>query len=231
MPKSQPAPSKTQAVYDFILERIISGEFAAGSSLHIGQLADQTGVSLIPVREALRRLEADGLVDVEHHRGAKVASMSQREYEEVMEAQAVLEGAATALSAPYLTADELERARGYNEKMDAASTRGDMHEYHEASMKFHELLHSRCPNHYLVDALTKSNFKVGAVQAARVGFTTDITKQLSDEHLEMLRMIAASASTTEIEEFARGHRMRTMARLAEAGQPGAAPDAAESRTD
>lgn len=231
MAKSQPAPSKTQAVYDFILERIISGEFAAGSSLHIGQLAEQTGVSLIPVREALRRLESDGLVDVEHHRGAKVASMSQREYEEVMEAQAVLEGAATALSAPHLTAEELELARGFNEEMDAASARGDMHSYHESSMKFHELLHSRCPNHYLVDALTKSNFKVGAVQAARVGFSTDITKQLSDEHLEMLRMIAAREPASEIEEFTRGHRMRTMARLAEAGQPGNTPVVSESRSD
>lgn len=219
MSKPQPAPSKTQAVYDYILERIVSGEFAAGSSLHIGQLAEQTGVSLIPVREALRLLESDGLVEVEHHRGAKVASMSSREYEQVMEAHAVIEGAATALSAPFLTQEDLELARSHNEDMDAASARGDMHSYHESSVKFHGLLYSSCPNEYLVDVLKKSNLKVGAVQASRVGFSTDITKQLSDEHLEMLRMITDRAPAEEIEEFARGHRLRTMARLAEAGSP------------
>lgn len=220
MAKQAPAPSKTQAVYDYILERIVSGEFAAGSSLHIGQLAEQTGVSLIPVREALRRLESDGLVKVEHHRGAKVASLSQREYEEVMEALAVLEGAATALSAPHLTEEELALARDYNDAMDDASARGDMHSYHENSLKFHELLHSHCPNHYLVDALTKSNFRVGSVQAARIGFTTDITKQLSNEHHELLRMIGDRVAPAQIEEYARGHRLRTMARLSEAGEPG-----------
>lgn len=217
MANAKPAPSKTQAVYDYILERIISGEFVAGSNLHIGQLAEKTGVSLIPVREALRRLESDGLVNVEHHRGANVASLSQREYEEVMEAQAVLEGAATAMSAPHLSAEELELARELNSQMDEASARGDMHTYHESSLKFHELLHSHCPNQYLVDSLTKSNFRIAAAQAARVGFTTDITKRLSDDHLEILQMIANRASSAEIEEFARAHRLRTMARLADAG--------------
>jgi DNA-binding GntR family transcriptional regulator len=217
MAKAQPAPSKTQAVYDYILEHIISGHFPAGSGLHIGQLAEQTGVSLIPVREALRRLEADGVVKVEHHRGAKVASLTQRDYEEIMEAQAVIEGVATAMSAPHLSAEELQLARTYNAEMDAASDRGDMHGYHESSLKFHELLHSHCPNTYLIDALTKSNFRVGAVQAARIGFTTDITKRLSDDHLEILEMIANRAPANEIELFAREHRLRTMARLADAG--------------
>lgn len=219
MATGSPAPSKTQKVYDFILERIVSGELAAGTNLHIGQLAEQTGVSLIPVREALRRLEADGLVEVEHHRGARVASMSSNEYEQVMEAHAVLEGAATALSAPFLSAADLELARGHNDDMDAASARGDMHSYHESSVKFHELLYSHCPNHYLVDVLTKSNLKVGAVQASRVGFTTDITKQLSDEHREILEMIAAHASFDQIEEFARGHRLRTRDRLKDVDHP------------
>jgi DNA-binding GntR family transcriptional regulator len=217
MAKAQPAPSKTQAVYDYILENIISGHFPAGSGLHIGQLAEQTGVSLIPVREALRRLEADGVVKVEHHRGARVASLTQRDYEEIMEAQAVIEGVATAMSAPHLTAEELELARSYNAAMDAASDRGDMHGYHESSLKFHELLHSHCPNTYLIEALTKSNFRVGAVQAARIGFTTDITKRLSDDHLEILEMIANRAPAHEIELFAREHRLRTMARLSDAG--------------
>ena len=130
MARSLPAPSKTEAVYDFILERIVSGEFPAGSSLHIGKLAAATEVSLIPVREALRRLEADGLVVVEHHRGAHVANVTQRDYEQAMEVLALLEGAATAASAPFMTADELEEARQHNADMDAARARDDMHSYH-----------------------------------------------------------------------------------------------------
>jgi len=230
MAKAAPAPSKTQAVYDYLLERIVSGEFEAGSTLHIGQIAELTGVSLIPVREALRRLESDGLVRVEHHRGARVASLTQREYEEVMEAHAILEGRATALSAPHMTAEEIELARQHNADMDAASARGDMSGYHESSLKFHELLYAHCPNRYLVDTLNKSTVRIGAAQAARIGFKTDINSRLSEDHLDILTLIANGASELEIETFAREHRLRTLARLADAGElpDASSPDAADA---
>lgn len=213
MARSLPAPSKTEAVYDYILERIVSGEFPAGSSLHIGKLAAATGVSLIPVREALRRLEADGLVVVEHHRGAHVANVTQRDYEQAMEVLALLEGAATAASAPFMTADELEEARQHNADMDAARARDDIHSYHESSTKFHQLLHVHCPNTHLRESLLKGHAKVGIMQASNLGFSTSITNQLSAEHLEMLRMIADQEPTPAIEEYVRGHRLRTMAML------------------
>lgn len=213
MARPQPAPSKTEAVYDYILERIVSGEFSAGSSLHIGNLATATHVSLIPVREALRRLESDGLVTVEHHRGARVADVTPRDYEQAMEVLAILEGAATAASAPFMSADEIEEARSYNAEMDAARTRDDMHAYHQSSTKFHQLLHAHCPNTQLRASLLKGHAKVGVMQASNLGFSTSITDQLSQEHLEMLRMIADGEPSAAIEEYVRGHRLRTMAML------------------
>ena len=213
MARSQPAPSKTEAVYDYILERIVSGEFPAGSSLHIGKLASATAVSLIPVREALRRLQADGLVVVEHHRGAHVANVTQRDYEQAMEVLALLEGAATAAAAPFITPDELDQARQYNDEMDAARARDDMHAYHESSKKFHQLLHVHCPNTQLRESLLKGHARVGVMQASNLGFSTPITDQLSEEHREMLRMIADGEPSSTIEEYVRGHRLRTMAML------------------
>lgn len=211
MAKKSPAPSKTDAVFDYILERIVSGEFAAGDALHIGNLAEANRVSLIPVREALRRLEADGLVKVEHHRGAHVARVSRRDYEEAMELLAILEGSATAQSAEFMTEAEIEEARQHNADMDAAWARGDQNGYNESSTKFHQLLHVHCPNTYLRETLIKGHVKMGAARAAVVGFTTDITKQLSEEHIELLRLISSKAPAEEIENYARGHRLRTMA--------------------
>lgn len=213
MARPLPAPSKTEAVYDYILERIVSGEFPAGSNLHIGNLANATKVSLIPVREALRRLESDGLVIVEHHRGARVADVTERDYEQAMEVLAILEGAATATAAPFMTPEEIEEARAHNADMDAARARDDMHAYHQSSMKFHQLLHVHCPNTQLRESLLKGHAKVGVMQASNLGFSTPITDQLSAEHLEMLRMIADREPTPAIEEYVRGHRLRTMAML------------------
>ena len=136
----RPAPSKTQLVYDHIIERVVSGEYAAGQSLHIGRLAEVTRVSLIPVREALRRLESDGLVIVEHHRGARIADLQPADYHDVMHTQAVLEALAVSLAAPHLSSADLARAAELNDEMDAAHVADDPHRYHEASLEL-SLIH------------------------------------------------------------------------------------------
>lgn len=203
--------NKTQRVYDHVMERIVDGTFPAGHSLNIGALAEETGVSLIPTREALRRLESEGLVEFLFHRGVRVAELGIEEYREIMQTQAVLEGLAVGLSAPLLTRDELSRAREVNARMNAAHRAGDFHGYNEGSLEFHGILRSRCPNRHLRDILDRGQSRVAAVRASVVGYRGTVADRLSDEHEHMLDRIGAGASPEEIERLMRAHREGTIA--------------------
>lgn len=206
------ASSKSQLVYDHIIERVVSGDYASGQQLHIGRLAEETRVSLIPVREALRRLESDGVVVVEHHRGARVADLDSGAYHDVMQTQAVLEALAVSLATPFITAEDLAEARELNQRMDVAHGADDPHSYHEASLGFHGLLQSRCPNTYLRESLDRGQLRVAAARAAVVGYSTEIARRLSEEHRHLLDEIERGASPREIETLMRAHREGTLAR-------------------
>ena len=67
--------NKTQLVYDYVMERIVEGTLGAGEPININTLAEETGVSLIPTREALRRLESEGLVEFLFHRGVRASCL------------------------------------------------------------------------------------------------------------------------------------------------------------
>lgn len=218
---------KTRHVYDHVMERIVDGRYAAGDPLNIGDLARETGVSMIPTREALRRLESEGLVEFLYHRGVRIARLSVDDYREVMQTQAVLEALAVSLSAPLLTDDDLTLARELNARMDEAHEAGDFHAYNENSLRFHGLLRSRCPNRYLRDTLERGQLRVAAVRASVVGYRTAITAQLSHEHRELVDLIEAKAAPGKIEKHMRAHREGTLAhdteelqrRLARAAHP------------
>lgn len=207
-----PVPSKSQRVYDHLLEGVVGGRLAPGQSLNIGSIATETGVSLIPVREALRRLQADGVVIVEHHRGARVAEVGPSSYRDVMQTQAVLEALAVSLASPHLTSADIARARALNREMDQAHHAGDFHRYNEASLEFHHLLQSACPNRYLRETLERGQLRVAAVRAAVIGYSTDIAERLSHEHVQLLDDIESGAEPAHIERLMRAHREGTSAR-------------------
>lgn len=202
---------KTQHVYDYVMERIVEGVFAAGTALNIGVLAEETGVSLIPTREALRRLESEGLIEFVFHRGVRVRELGIVEYREIMQTEAVLEGLAVGLSAALLTGEDLARARAVNRRMDEAYRAGDFHGYNEGSLEFHGILRAPCPNRHLRDMLDRGQSRVAAVRASVVGYRGTLAAQLSEEHEHMLGRIEAGAPAAEIEALMRAHREGTIA--------------------
>ena len=114
--------SKSQRAYRFLRERIDDGRYVPGYRLVLGQVAAELDVSVVPVREAIRRLEAEGLVTFERNVGAQVALLEETEYLHTMQTLALVEGAATRLSAPHLTPDHLRRAWSVTVNIGAHST-------------------------------------------------------------------------------------------------------------
>lgn len=111
--------SATQKTYATLLARIQRGELAAGAFLVEAELAEALGVSRTPVREAIRRLAADGLVLTEGRRRAQVREFELREVEELFELRARLEGYAARRAAERISAAQLERLRELDAAMHA----------------------------------------------------------------------------------------------------------------
>jgi DNA-binding GntR family transcriptional regulator len=106
-----------------IQARVLSGEFASGTRLRQESLATEFGVSRTPVREALRKLQAAGIVQLEPNRGARVRSPSTREVREAYEVRAELEGLAAELAAARIRDDDLRRLRETQAKFEGSSVR------------------------------------------------------------------------------------------------------------
>jgi DNA-binding GntR family transcriptional regulator len=102
-----------------------------GSPLRQDAIAEELAVSRIPVREALRQLEAEGLVTVQPHRGATVSSLSPAEIDELFDLRASIEPNLLRLAVPRLGSDEYERAEAVLAASESALDKGDVSHWGE----------------------------------------------------------------------------------------------------
>jgi DNA-binding GntR family transcriptional regulator len=125
---------------DGLRKRILRGEYAEGSALRQDALASDLGVSRIPVREALRQLEVEGLVTFSPHAGAVVSTLSLAEISELFELRAMLEADLMRRAVPNLTRDDHDRAASILEAYDAAFETGEVIEWGALNWEFHSTL-------------------------------------------------------------------------------------------
>lgn len=129
------------ATADELRRRILLGEFPAGYQLRQDGLAEEFGVSRIPIREALVQLEAEGLVRIVPHRGAVVSELSIDEIEELFELRALIEPRLLARSAPHLTAADYVRLRAILAEYSAELRAAHVGRWGELNSEFHRLLY------------------------------------------------------------------------------------------
>jgi DNA-binding GntR family transcriptional regulator len=120
--------------------RIIGGELGPGVSLSEIALAEKFGVSRTPVREALKQLETEGLVEIRPRVGSFVTTPSRREFIELFEMKELLEGAAARLLAQRGSVPELERLERNLVEADLAAARDDREQYAALVQEFHDLV-------------------------------------------------------------------------------------------
>src|SRR5260370_14312307 len=99
--------NKHEQAYSIIRERIFNGTYVPGYRVVIDGLARELGISPVPIREAIRRLEAEGWVEDRPNAGAQVAAAAASKYEEDMTALGLLEGYATPSASTHLHADDI----------------------------------------------------------------------------------------------------------------------------
>src|SRR6266568_7132334 len=129
-----------QRVYEHLREEILSEHLEPGAELLEVPLSEELGVSRGPIREAIGRLAAEGLVTVRPRRGAVVRSLSKEEFLELYQVREALERMAMQLAVPRLTDQQFDELAALNEAMEAHATRNKVEAFFEANLAFHARL-------------------------------------------------------------------------------------------
>ena len=137
-------PQSADIAYDHVKRAILSGRHASGERLPEDRIAGALGLSRTPVRDALRRLEVEGLVERLPHSGARVAAWSEDELAELAAMRLMLEGYAAELAARKIDAAGLAALRRCCDAMEAA--RDDMNAVTAENLRFHRLLAEAADN-------------------------------------------------------------------------------------
>ena len=127
---------------DAIRDGILHGHYAEGKPLRQDALADELGVSRIPIREALRQLETEGLVTFNPHRGAIVSTLSLEEIEEVFDLRASIESDLLRRAIPHLTTHQLDQADEVLERYAVALRTGEVAKWGVLNWQFHASLYA-----------------------------------------------------------------------------------------
>jgi DNA-binding GntR family transcriptional regulator len=129
-------------VVNILRNQILNGEYKPNERLVQASIAEQLGVSRMPIREALKKLEAEGLVSIEPHRGAVVNSVSIEDIKEIYALRSELEKMAASLSVSRLTELDIKELQHKFKEMGEADNVDD---FVAANIEFHRLIIKRCP--------------------------------------------------------------------------------------
>jgi DNA-binding GntR family transcriptional regulator len=208
--------SKHEIVYEAIRSRILDGSYGPGQRLVLDRIAREFDLSPVPVREAVRRLEAEGYVDFQRNVGARVATFDEAQFAATTEVLAVLEGAATALAASRMRKTDIAAARRSNERLRRLLDDFDPIRFSRENRIFHFVFYDRCPNRQLRDLVEQQWARLDTVRRSTFIFVPGRARSSVEEHDQIIRLIERGAPVTEIEFVTRAHKLHTIQALAAA---------------
>jgi len=202
--------NKSERSYLAIKEKITDGTFGPGYRLVLGQIAKELDVSVVPVREAIRRLEAEGLVTFTANVGAQVVATDSLEYQFTMETLSLVEGMATAMAAPHLSSQDIALARSINSEMRECLEHFDPRRFTELNHEFHAVIFEHCSNLHILDLVHRGWNRLAAIRESTFSFVPGRAQASVEEHDQLINLIEAGRPALEIELAAREHRLATL---------------------
>lgn len=179
-----------QEVATRLRQRLVEGAIPPGAKLNERELAEQLQVSRTPLREAIRMLAAEGLVDLLPNRGAVAALLSPEDVAHTFELIAGLEGQAGELAAARITDAELAEIRALHHEMRAAHIRRDLSTYYRLNAQIHRLLNAAARNPVLTRTWETVNARLQALRF-RSNFDEAKWQRAVAEHERMVELLAA----------------------------------------
>ncbi|ADJ45178.1 GntR family transcriptional regulator [Amycolatopsis mediterranei S699] len=191
-------------VADRVRDAIFDGGYAPGGQLREVELAEALGVSRGPVREALLKLEREGLVRSEWHRGATVTTLSAEDVAELDSLRAALEHLAVELVVERAGEDALAAIDAVVRRMDRAA---DEHEMVRCDLEFHDAVYAAAGHRRLLEAWCAIRSQVHLFLLTRIGVATDgYLAGIPAEHRELAAALRARDRETVLALFAEHRR-------------------------
>ncbi len=180
-------------IFDTLREAIIVGELKPGERLMEVKLAQKMGVSRTPVREAIRKLELEGLVEMLPRKGAHIADLSIKDIMDVLEVRATLDGLASSLSASRISDDEIKELKHVHSQFVNYVEKENLQGSIKKDVEFHDIIYRSSRNDKLIQI---SNNLREQIQRFRVIYIKDYssTRELIKEHIEIIDAITARDS-------------------------------------
>lgn len=202
--------SRADLCYQLLKGRILDGTYGPGHRLVIDQLGRETKMSAIPWRESMRRLEAEGWVEIVPNVGARVATFDAGEWARAMRLLARLEGLATTLAATELSQEQLAAARSMNRQMSEALADFDPLGFSRLNKQFHVVICHHSGDPHLNALLDTEWARLDLMR--RTAFTHAPGRAVESvaEHDSLLDLIETRADADAIETAARQHKLNTL---------------------
>lgn len=175
-------------VFNTLRQAILRGELKPGERLMEIQLANKLGVSRTPIREAIRKLELEGLVLMIPRKGAEVAEITEKSLRDVLEVRRALEELAVELVCEKITDEQIQDLKGAAEDFKASLKEGDITRIAEADVKFHDVIYMATDNQKLIQLLNNLREQMYRYRVEYLK-RSDFHQQLIDEHEEIIETI------------------------------------------
>ncbi len=145
--------TKSDYIFQELKKRILNGEIKPGENINISKVSKAYGMSIIPVREAIKRLESEGLVKIIPHKGAQVITYNANEAREVIVVRAILEGFAASSAIENISDEVINKLETLNNEMNEMAKEGNDEKFVELNIEFHRLIYKQSPYKMLYDMI------------------------------------------------------------------------------
>jgi DNA-binding GntR family transcriptional regulator len=209
-------PSKHEVVYREVRERIVDGRYGPGYRLVFSTLARDLEVSPVPVREAIRRLEAEGLVTFAHNIGARVATLDDEAWEQLVEMLALLDGYAVMRASRQIPADAIADAQAINDLLRGTLDHPrDNQNVMALHRKLHRTIYQYADNDYLIESLDRVWDRIDASRVIVSLYPARRLVTAVGEHDDLLQRLREGNHDPHIlERCARQHNLNAIVAIA-----------------
>ena len=195
-------------VYDRIREDILNGVYKEQDELKEATLGEKMGVSRTPVREALRQLELEGLVEIIPNKGARVTGITKKDIDDIYQIRYLLEGLSARWATEHVTEEQIDKMEETLYLTEFHAKKGNYTQVYDLDSQFHELMYeasgSKMLNHIL------SDFHMYVTRIRKTSLASDNrSKNSTDEHRAILDAIK-ERNADKAEECAHNHVLSTI---------------------
>ncbi len=207
-------PTLQDKTYQTLHQWLTVGRFLPGERLKIRQVAEELGVSIMPVRAALQRLAAEGALVNIPNCGVMVPKLKRAQFDDILQTRILLEGQAAELGAYRMTAPDRATMATLNQQMADAITAQDVKAYLEANEEFHVTLYRAAGSPLLMELIETVWLKVGPI-SNQLFEDERFAKKLNDAHDDVMSALhrqdgTAARRAIEQDMFYAGQYLKTI---------------------